>query len=164
MIKNFLNPEGHTNPITAILLEGWILPIDVASLVEGLRLQPAQQACFIQKLIKMHERKEFDISAKFSHWLCNQCINICPEKCYLGFPVSSSTSTLAELKYKLKPVQVLFGQNYIHYMSLCVLKHLSGEIQKTISNLMTKKAWPDLYAVTWSSMSGTNTSDLIANS
>ena len=36
MIKNFLNPEGHQNPISgskvmAILLKGWILPIGVAS-------------------------------------------------------------------------------------------------------------------------------------
>ena len=86
---------------------------------------------------------KFYFSAKSSHWLCNRCINICPEKCYLGFPVSSSTSTLAELKYKLKPVQVLFGQNYIHYMSLCVLNHLSGEIQKTYKQFDDKKglAW-----------------------
>ena len=36
MIKNFLNPKGHQNPIsgskvTAILLKGWILPIGGAS-------------------------------------------------------------------------------------------------------------------------------------
>ena len=42
MIKTFLNPEGHQNPIsgskvTAILLKGWILPIGGASAVEGLR-------------------------------------------------------------------------------------------------------------------------------
>ena len=41
-IKNFLNPEGHQNPIsgsivTAILMKGWILPIAGASAVEGLR-------------------------------------------------------------------------------------------------------------------------------
>ena len=41
VIKNFLNPEGHRNPfcgskVTAILLEGWILPIGGASAVEGL--------------------------------------------------------------------------------------------------------------------------------
>ena len=34
MIKNFLNPEGHQNPINgseviAILLKGWILPIGI---------------------------------------------------------------------------------------------------------------------------------------
>ena len=51
VIKNFLNPEGHQNPITgseitAILLIGWILPIDGASAGEGLRLQSSQQACF----------------------------------------------------------------------------------------------------------------------
>ena len=41
VIKTFLNPEGHQNRIsgskvTAILLEGWILPIGGASAVEGL--------------------------------------------------------------------------------------------------------------------------------
>ena len=51
MIKNFLNPEGQQNPIsgskgTVILMKGWILPISGASAGEGLRLQPAQQACF----------------------------------------------------------------------------------------------------------------------
>ena len=50
MIKNFLNPEGHQNPIcgskvTTILLKGWILPLGGALSGEGLRLQPAQQAC-----------------------------------------------------------------------------------------------------------------------
>ena len=40
-IKNFLNLEGHQNPIsgskvTAILLKGWILPIGGASAGEGL--------------------------------------------------------------------------------------------------------------------------------
>ena len=42
MIRNFLNPEGHQNPIngskvTAILMKGLILPIGGASAVEGLR-------------------------------------------------------------------------------------------------------------------------------
>ena len=51
MIKTFLNPEGHQNRIsgskvTAILLKRWILPIGGGSSGEGLRLQPAQQACF----------------------------------------------------------------------------------------------------------------------
>ena len=37
MIKNFINPKGHQNPIsgskvTAILLKGWILPIGGVSL------------------------------------------------------------------------------------------------------------------------------------
>ena len=41
VIKNFLNSEGHQNPIsgskvTAILLKGWILPIGGASSGEGL--------------------------------------------------------------------------------------------------------------------------------
>ena len=49
--KNFLNPKGHQNPIsgskvTVILLKGWIFPIGGASAGEGLRLKPAQQACF----------------------------------------------------------------------------------------------------------------------
>ena len=52
VIRNFLNPEGQQNPIsgskvTAILLKGWILPICGASAGECLRLQPAQQACFL---------------------------------------------------------------------------------------------------------------------
>ena len=51
MIKNFLNPEGHQNPIScskvsAILLKGLFLPIGGASAGEGLHLQPPQQACF----------------------------------------------------------------------------------------------------------------------
>ena len=55
MIKSFLNPEGHKNPIsgskvTAILLKGWIWPIGEASAGEGLRLQPAQQTCFLRKV------------------------------------------------------------------------------------------------------------------
>jgi len=50
VIKNFLNPEGHQNPIsgskiTVILLKRWILLIGGASAGEGLPLQPAQQAC-----------------------------------------------------------------------------------------------------------------------
>ena len=58
MIKNFLITKGHQNPIhgskiTDILLKGWILPIGGASAVEGLRLQPAQQACLLlEKLYK----------------------------------------------------------------------------------------------------------------
>ena len=50
MIKNFLSPELHQNPISgskvmAILLKGLIKPIGGASAGEGRRLQPAQQAC-----------------------------------------------------------------------------------------------------------------------
>ena len=46
-----LNIEGHQNRIagskvTAFWLNGWILPVGGASAVKGLRLQPAQQACF----------------------------------------------------------------------------------------------------------------------
>ena len=56
VIKNFLNLEGHQNPIsgskvTAILLKGWILPIGGASAGEGLHLQPLQQACYALKTI-----------------------------------------------------------------------------------------------------------------
>ena len=41
MIKNFLNPKDHQNPIngskvTANLLKGWISPLGGASAVEGL--------------------------------------------------------------------------------------------------------------------------------
>ena len=47
VIKNFLNPGGHLNPIsgskvTAILPKGWISSIGEASVGEGLRLQSAQ--------------------------------------------------------------------------------------------------------------------------
>ena len=47
VIWNFLNPEGHQNPISgskvmAILLKVWISPIGGG---KGRRLQPAQQAC-----------------------------------------------------------------------------------------------------------------------
>ena len=50
-LKEILNLEGHPNRITgskvpALLLNVWILPIGGASVVKGLRLQPAQQACF----------------------------------------------------------------------------------------------------------------------
>ena len=54
-IKNFLNPKAHQNRIsgskvTTILLKGCILTIGGASAGEGLRLQPAQQACFFLSL------------------------------------------------------------------------------------------------------------------
>ena len=57
VIKNFRNPEGHQNSIsgskvTAILLKGLILPIGEASAGEGMRLQPAQQACLLPKRAK----------------------------------------------------------------------------------------------------------------
>ena len=46
-----LNLEGHPNYITgsrvtAILLNRWSLPIGGVASGKGLRLQPAQQACF----------------------------------------------------------------------------------------------------------------------
>ena len=42
VIKSYLNPEGHQNPmsgskVTAILLKGWIWPIGEASAGKGLR-------------------------------------------------------------------------------------------------------------------------------
>ena len=48
--KEILNVEGHPNcitglKVTAILLNWWILPMDGASAMKNLRLQPAQQAC-----------------------------------------------------------------------------------------------------------------------
>ena len=51
ILKGILYLEGHPNRITgskvtAILLNGLILPFGGASAVKGLRLQPAQQACF----------------------------------------------------------------------------------------------------------------------
>ena len=54
MIKIFLNPEGHQNPIsgsevTAILLKGFNLVYWWSCIGKGLRLQPAQQACFYTK-------------------------------------------------------------------------------------------------------------------
>ena len=51
ILKEILNRKGHPNFITGskvmvIWLNGWILPIGGASAVKGLRLRPAQQACF----------------------------------------------------------------------------------------------------------------------
>ena len=53
VIKNFLNPRGHQHfisgsKVTAILLKEWILRIGGALAGEGLRLQPAQQPCFLE--------------------------------------------------------------------------------------------------------------------
>ena len=50
-VKEILNIKGHPNrftgsKVTAILMNGWILPVGGASAMKGLRLQPAQQACF----------------------------------------------------------------------------------------------------------------------
>ena len=52
IFQEILNFKRHPNRITgpkvtAILLNGWILPIDGASAVKGLRLQPAQEVCFL---------------------------------------------------------------------------------------------------------------------
>ena len=43
MIKNPISGSK----VTVILLKGWIWPSGKASVGEGLRLQPAQQACFV---------------------------------------------------------------------------------------------------------------------
>ena len=53
VIKNFLNPRGQQHfisgsKVTTILLKEWILPIGGALAGEGLHLQPAQQACFLE--------------------------------------------------------------------------------------------------------------------
>ena len=40
---------------TAILLNGWILPIGGVSAMKGLRLQPAQQVCFFVVARKLEE-------------------------------------------------------------------------------------------------------------
>ena len=60
VIKTFLNPEGHQNPISGpkvkdILLKGWILPLGRASSVEGLRLQPAQQLVSFCTRLPQHQ-------------------------------------------------------------------------------------------------------------
>ena len=79
MIKNFLNPKGHQNPIsaskvTAILLRGWILPIGEASSGEGLILQPAQQACFWRRHFSTMEPPVFvlPLSCYFQNCFCFQ--------------------------------------------------------------------------------------------
>ena len=56
VIKNFLNPKGHQNPISgskdmAILLKGMDLAYWWSCIGKGLRLQPAQQACLYNALI-----------------------------------------------------------------------------------------------------------------
>ena len=58
ILKEILNLEGHANcitgsKVTTILLNEWILPIGGASAVKGLRLQPAQQACFYHRQVRM---------------------------------------------------------------------------------------------------------------
>ena len=52
IFKEILNLEEHPNRITgskvmAILLNWWVLLIGGASAVMGLRLRPAQPACFL---------------------------------------------------------------------------------------------------------------------
>ena len=60
MIKNFLNPKGHQNPfscsiVTANLLKGVDLAYWWGCIGKCLRLQPAQQACFIPLHISSKE-------------------------------------------------------------------------------------------------------------
>ena len=59
MIKTFLNPEGHQNPIsgskvTAILVKGWILPIGGASSgrVCACSLR-SRLVCFVDKMVEL---------------------------------------------------------------------------------------------------------------
>ena len=54
-----LNPEGHPNrttgsKVTAILLNGWILPIGGASSGEGLLLQPCSRLVFIDFMFRQY--------------------------------------------------------------------------------------------------------------
>ena len=48
--KLFFSSSSYSK-VTAILLKGWILPLGGTSLGEGLRLQPAQQACLKKELL-----------------------------------------------------------------------------------------------------------------
>ena len=64
IFKGILNIKGHPNcntgsKVTAILVNGWIFPIDGASGVKGLCLQPAQQACFQTKLWHIKDKMYF---------------------------------------------------------------------------------------------------------
>ena len=59
----------------SILLKGWILLIGGASAGEGLRLQPAQQACFESKLdgvCLVDNRPSTDSSNTLSNFLKNE--------------------------------------------------------------------------------------------
>ena len=52
IVLEILNLEGHPNrcigsKVTKFILRGWVLPTGGVALGRGLRLQPAQQACFI---------------------------------------------------------------------------------------------------------------------
>ena len=47
--------------VTAILLNEWILPIGGASDVNGLRLQPAQQACFYKHMLVSQDGSNVDL-------------------------------------------------------------------------------------------------------
>ena len=60
IFKEILTLLGHPNcitgsKVTATLPNGWILSIGGASAVKGLRLQPAQQACFNQYTVWINQ-------------------------------------------------------------------------------------------------------------
>ena len=62
LVKTSLNPEGHQNYITgskviAILLDGGDFVYWWSCIGKGLRLQPAQQACFFSWPIKKKKIK-----------------------------------------------------------------------------------------------------------
>ena len=64
-----LNPERHPNRITGsqgttFLLNGWIWPIGGASSVKGLRLQPAQQACFYLMILALFSQRNLAFSSR----------------------------------------------------------------------------------------------------
>ena len=64
ILKKILNLGGHPNcitgsKVTAILLDGWILPIGGASAVKGLHLQPAQQTCLITRWVGPLDNRPF---------------------------------------------------------------------------------------------------------
>ena len=66
MIKTFLNPEGHHNPISGFksyghFSEGLDFAYWWSFIGKGLRLQPAQQACF--DLIMLQEVGRVTVAA-----------------------------------------------------------------------------------------------------
>ena len=79
VIKNFLNPEGHQNPIngskvTVILLKGWILPIGGASAVEGLRSMGLPHLVSVE--FSLYEVLNYYFSKPFLLNKSNHCIGV----------------------------------------------------------------------------------------
>ena len=77
VVKNFLNPKGHQNcitgsKVTVILVKGVDFAYCLSCIETGLRLQPAQQACFTINT-KMYNRSGFcrNLSVK------QGCILVC---------------------------------------------------------------------------------------